>query len=78
MARSMRVLIFVVVEMASSEMPRSSRCLRSFSPNEPTPDPGRQVTSKARIETPIIIGEGDGGCQRRVHETIYRSKVPNS
>src|ERR1022692_3075558 len=35
MARSMRGLIFVVVEMASSEMPRCSRCLRSFSPNAP-------------------------------------------
>lgn len=56
-ARSMRVLILVVPEMASRPIPCSSRCLRSFSPNAPKCGSGGRV-----FRPTIIIGEGGGGC----------------
>src|SRR6202044_931081 len=60
MARSMRVLILVVLEMASSAMPRCSRCLRSFSPNAPTAELRRTGWFSVRIEMQIMIGEMRG------------------
>src|SRR5580658_2665748 len=58
----MRVLIFVVLEMASSSMPRCSRCLRSFSPKAPTAGSGGRPGFRPHRDA-IIIGEGRGRCQ---------------
>src|SRR6266851_5821903 len=60
----MRVLIFVVLEMASSARPRCSRCLRSFSPNAPKAGSGGRGLVSARIQTQVIIGECERICQK--------------
>src|ERR1700728_519577 len=46
--------------MASSAMPRCSRCLRSFSPNAPTAELRRTGWFSVRIEMQIMIGEMRG------------------